>query len=931
MLRDVIVGLGLFSRQRANFKRRSKSNGTKPANSFRRIPRYREATPAGHPPVFSQCVEQRNAPGFLGEGIGAYQKSSEAARKTGRTTLRPGEIRQRIVSPAAVFALVIPVALSSPSARAADATWVGTTGVYNTAGNWNPNSVPGSSDTATFDSTGTTQNLTFSATANVGGWTFNNAASNYGFTSNKLIKFNGAGIVINGGSVTITINSNELDFLNSSTAGSATIINNNLVQFFNSSTAGSATITNNNEIDFVSTSTAGSATITNNKLIEFSGTSTAGSATITTENGATTVFTGTSSGGTAQLIANAGGVVDFSNLTSSGTTAGSFAGAGAFRLGSKALTVGGNNLSTTVTGTIEDGGSAGGVGAQLIKAGTGTLTLSGTNTYTGGTTISAGTLSVNGDISSSSGVTVESGGILGGTGTVSSTTINSGGALAPGNSIGTITVSGNLTFNSGSNYNVEFSSSTADRTNVSGTATLAGTVNASYQSGTSISKQYTILNATGGVSGTFSALANTNLPSNVSTALSYDANNVYLDLTLSYTTLGGLDTNQQNVSDVLTDYFNTTGSIPAAFTDLSSNGLSQIAGEPGAGVQQMVFTAADLFMNSVFGHAFGSVNGNGAGSTGQGGGALGYASRRKLPRKAREAFAAVTPRALATEIEKRWGVWAAGYGGHARVAGDSATGSHDTTSRVYGVAAGADYRVSSGTRLGFALGGAGSSFSLAGGFGSGKADVFNAAFYGRHAFGASYVAAALGYSWQDASTDRTVTASGTDVLHASFHPQALTARLEGGHRFETGMVGVTPYAGLQSTTFFMPSYSESATSGSNQFALTYDSRQVTATRGELGARFDKRIALADKVLTVKAKAAWAHDWNRDRNATATFQQLAGATFTVNGAKPAADSLLVSAGAALALGHGWTFAADFDGEFSGTTASYAGKGSVRWVW
>ena len=659
--------------------------------------------------------------------------------------------------------------------------------------------------------------MTFSATANVGGWTFNNAASNYGFTSNKLIKFNGAGIVINGGSVTITINSNELDFLNSSTAGSATIINNNLVQFFNSSTAGSATITNNNEIDFVSTSTAGSATITNNKLIEFSGTSTAGSATITTENGATTVFTSTSSGGTAQLIANAGGVVDFSNLTSSGTTAGSFAGAGAFRLGSKALTVGGNNLSTTVTGTIEDGGSAGGVGAQLIKAGTGTLTLSGTNTYTGGTTISAGTLSVNSDISSSSGVTVKSGGILGGTGTVSSTTINSGGALAPGNSIGTITVSGNLTFNSGSNYNVEFSSSTADRTNVSGTATLAGTVNASYQSGTSISKQYTILNATGGITGTFSALANTNLPSNVSTALSYDANNVYLDLTLSYTTLGGLDTNQQNVSDVLTDYFNTRQHPGRLYRSLVERF------EPDrrrTGRRR----AADGF------YRCGSVHEQRIRPCvrqrerqrrrkhGAGGGALGYASRRKLPRKAREAFAAVTPRARATEIEKRWGVWAGGYGGNMRVAGDSTTGAHDTTSRVYGVAAGADYRVSPGTRLGFALGGAGSSFSLAGGFGSGKADVFNAAFYGRQAFGASYVAGALGYTWQDASTDRTVTASGTDVLQASFHPQALTARLEGGHRFETGMVGVTPYAGLQSTTFFMPSYSESATSGSNQFA-----------------------------------------------------------------------------------------------------------------
>jgi uncharacterized protein with beta-barrel porin domain len=239
--------------------------------------------------------------------------------------------------------------------------------------------------------------------------------------------------------------------------------------------------------------------------------------------------------------------------------------------------------------------------------------------------------------------------------------------------------------------------------------------------------------------------------------------------------------------------------------------------------------------------------------------------------------------------------------------------------------------VSADTRLGFALGGAGSSFSLAAGFGSGSADVFNVALYGRKAFGASYVAAALGYTWQDASTDRTVTASGTDVLRASFQPQALTARLEGGHRFDTGIFGVTPYAGLQSTAFFMPSYSERAASGSNQFALTYDSPNVTEARGELGLRFDKHMALADKMLTLKAKAAWALDWNRDRSATATFQQLAGTSFTVNAAESASDTALVSLGAALALGRGWSIGANFDGEFSRTTESYTGKGGLRWVW
>ena len=60
--------------------------------------------------------------------------------------------------------------------------------------------------------------------------------------------------------------------------------------------------------------------------------------------------------------------------------------------GSKTLTVGGNNLSTMVSGVIQDGGFRGGTGGSLTKVGTGTLTLAGTNTYTGGTTISAGTV-----------------------------------------------------------------------------------------------------------------------------------------------------------------------------------------------------------------------------------------------------------------------------------------------------------------------------------------------------------------------------------------------------------------------------------------------------------------------------------------------------------------------------------------------------------
>lgn len=66
-------------------------------------------------------------------------------------------------------------------------------------------------------------------------------------------------------------------------------------------------------------------------------------------------------------------------------TVGSLAGAGTVALGFGALTVGGDNTSTTFSGQITGGSGV------LNKTGTGTLTLTGTNnTYTGGTTVSAG-------------------------------------------------------------------------------------------------------------------------------------------------------------------------------------------------------------------------------------------------------------------------------------------------------------------------------------------------------------------------------------------------------------------------------------------------------------------------------------------------------------------------------------------------------------
>jgi len=134
--------------------------------------------------------------------------------------------------------------------------------------------------------------------------------------------------------------------------------------------------------------------------LQFNNTSTADDATIITNAFGQTVFSGTptggSTGGFARFITNAGGVVDFSGTSgpagNNRVTAGSIEGAGTYNLGTNTLVVGLNGLSTTVSGTINDGGMSGGSGASLVKVGDGTLNLTGANTYTGLTAVLGGTL-----------------------------------------------------------------------------------------------------------------------------------------------------------------------------------------------------------------------------------------------------------------------------------------------------------------------------------------------------------------------------------------------------------------------------------------------------------------------------------------------------------------------------------------------------------
>jgi len=487
--------------------------------------------------------------------------------------------------------------LSIETSQAASATWKTSPSSrdWNTAANWTPTTVPnGPPDTATF-ATSSRTSVSLSANTEVNSIVFNSGASPFTITvpvPNYLaLTISGAGITNNSGTTQNFVAAGDLStgyygliqFLNNATAGSSTsfTINTAEMYFYNTSSAGSGTFTLNGDpsgereyslIAFNNTSSAGSGTFTLNintlnggpagaySLIDFYDSSSAQNGTFTlngdpstdqytqmdfyggstAQNGSFTLnapaamyFYDTSSAGSgsftingtalsgatgaavlivgnadsATLIANAGsnggdggtiyffsnstggtsrvevfgmgtgdfinGNLDISGHNAPGLTIGSIEGNGTVFLGRYNLTVGSNNLNTTFSGVMTDGGEFRGTGGSLTKIGRGKLVLSHRNTYTGGTTVKRGKLIVNniGHSGTGSGPVLVNAGMLGGKGIIAGavtvgTGSGQGATLSPGylheaGSPGPLTIQSTLTFNADAICKVEVNSDTA--------------------------------------------------------------------------------------------------------------------------------------------------------------------------------------------------------------------------------------------------------------------------------------------------------------------------------------------------------------------------------------------------------------------------------------------------------------------------------------
>ena len=709
---------------------------------------------------------------------------------------------------------------------------------------------------------------------------------------------------ITGGGGVVQIGPGTTVLTNTSLYTGGTIINAGTLQIGNGGTSGS-----------ISGSVIDSATLAFDRSdsLSFAGTISGsggvsivgGNITLTAVNrytGVTTIASGTSlilsGGGT---IASSGNVADGGLLDLSAATAprlASLSGAGTVTLGSQTLTI--TNGAGSFTGTIAGGGG--------VAIGGGVQTLGGINSYTGATTISGGTLTVSGSIASSSSVAVASGGTLSGNGTVSAITVAGGGTLAPGlASAGTLTSSGPVTFASNSVFLVETSNGAAGKLAVTGAASLAGTLKIASADGTyALGQKLTVLTAGSGISGTFTAAPVQSSGAQLSSAVSYDADNVYVEINLAKLSPllpAGASVNQANAIGGIDAAIAAGDTLTASFQNLANlsstalgTGATQLSGEIGTAAAQAGRSLFDPLINSLFDRMT-TDQLNGATAHPPSGHGLQY--------------------------------WAAGCAGSSRVDGDAANGSHTTNTPADGFVLGADWSQSKAMTLGGALSVGSNHFDLAGAQGSGKTTGLQASGYGVVQFSSHLYGAFAGVVALDSiTTARTLQLSGTDQLDGKMRAYTVGGRYETGARFSWG----TPYAALEDTLFVLPSYGESASSGSSAFALNYAAQSANYASAELGLRQNFSIPLSREwAFQFTDRLGWAHGLTGDVRREATFAALPDSRFATFGAEPGKDALLISLGMGLQDANGFGMEARFDSSATKTSQTYTGTASLHFNW
>ena len=766
--------------------------------------------------------------------------------------------------------------------------------------------------------------------------------------SESSLTFSGAGITNTSGKTqTITAGS---------TAFTLVAVGTPFTVFRNASVAGNVVINNlgdGTHTDFNDTASADHAFITNGGADSYTyfgavlmDAPTAASATIVNAgDGSFLELANGASGGLARVVnKHPFSFVNISELTGPGTTLGSIEGGGEIFLGSKNLTVGGNNLSTVFSGVIQDGSpdvfqpgtsttTLSFIGGSLTKVGAGTLTLTGANIYTGGTAVNGGSLIVDGSLASPN-TTVNPGGLLGGHGLLGGNLLN-GGVVSPGNSPGTLTVHGNFTQSSGGTLRVEvagLATGEHDLLAIHGHASLAGTVRVVRLNGFKlhVGDEIPFLTANAGVNGTFGTeqndFASTGTivkgeivyqPNAVilravqgsfaeaARALCDDPNHIAvgkaLDKAVGHAGASPLINflNDESLGNLCRDFELI---VPDELTSIYNLGVSL------ANVQTATLgrrTADIRDGSSGFSSAGYAMSGSAASSSGTPGvaGPAGKGGKE-----------------LVAPADSRVGFFVTGVGEFTKLGDTNNARGYDLTTG--GFTLGVDYRLTPNFALGVMAGYARTGIDLSRD-GRITVDGGKLGIYATYFTGGFYADAAVTGGLNAYETRRTALRG---TARGSENGGEINALIATGYDWKTGALTVGPTASFQYTHVGIGGFTEHGSLA----PLTYGSQRAESLRSALGAKASYDWHLGGVVIKPEVRASWQHEYADSSFAFDTrFAKGGGGTFTVDGPEKDRDSLLLGGGVAVLWNERTATYVYYDGEFARSNYdSHNVSGGVR---
>ncbi|MFC3550368.1 autotransporter domain-containing protein [Lysobacter cavernae] len=539
----------------------------------------------------------------------------------------------------------------------------------------------------------------------------------------------------------------------------------------------------------------------------------------------------------------------------------------------------------------------------LLKNGAGALHLTGNSAFSGITAVMAGRLDVDGSLAASR-VIATNDSRLSGTGTVGSTRMLGGSLLTPGDSIGTLTVNGNYEQWSNAVYLAELdpTSAQSDLLSIMGAAEISAnailyaqrTSETAYALGT----RYTVLTATGGVTGTYRLQGDTALSAFVSLLDVYDANNVYLQVaqTRALTDVdcarnanaAAAGVQSLAVGDPL------LGAILASPDDASAcNALGQVTGEVYASART-AFVEDSRFLREAVGNRL---------------------------RGASDGVA--VDRSNASDDGR--GLWGHAFGSWGRFGGDADAARLDRD--IGGVFLGIDGDVGERWRLGLVGGYSHSSFDVDRWDSSGTSDDFHLGGYAGTSWGRVSLQAGAAYTWHDVSVDRSVGFAGyTDRLKADFDASTTQVFGEVGYHLSmAGALDLQPFLNVAYVQLDSDGFAESGGAA----ALTADSDRSDITFTTLGLRMASRLDFsAERAVQLRTMVGWRHAFG-DLTPTANLRFASSTAFQVVGVPIERDALALDIGLDVQLRPTMNAGVLYSGQMGDDNEDHGIKAYLEW--